>query len=111
MPGPPADAKGRRESRLSTRQHDSTAGLRWKRGKRPELRRHPANSTPSSPAHLAHILGPSVEDRQNSFSPFRIEADDAPADAELLISRQRRDLIGREGVELFWIEADGDRTR
>src|SRR3954454_4655974 len=110
MPGPPCRRK------RTTGEQAQRRSARWHGRPQMEARqatraapRHPANSTPSSPAHLAHILGPSVEDRQNRFSLFRIEADDAPADAELLISRQRRDLIGRESVELFWIEADGDR--
>ena len=61
-------------------------------------------------AQPAHKAGPAIEDRQNGFPLFGIEADDAPGDAELLITGQRSDLVGCKRVQLFGIEADGDRT-
>src|SRR5215217_4723124 len=111
MPGPPC-----RRKRTMGEQAQHPSARRYGRPQMGERRatraapRHPENSTPSSSAHLAHILGPAIEDRQNGFALLGSEADDAPADAEFLIARQRTDLIGREHIELFRVEADGDRA-
>jgi hypothetical protein len=52
-----------------------------------------------------------IQDRQNGFPLIGIEADDAPCDAELLIARQRPNLVRCESVELRRIEANCDRAR
>jgi len=63
-----------------------------------------------SRAQLTHKSCPAIQDRQNGFPLIGIEADDAPCDAELLITLQRPDLVRCESVELFGIEANSDRA-
>ena len=52
----------------------------------------------SSCAQFAYKPCPTIEDRQNAFPLFGIEADDAPSDAQLLVARQCPDLIRCESV-------------
>jgi hypothetical protein len=61
-------------------------------------------------SHLAYKPCPTIEDRQNTFPLFGIEADDAATDAKLLGTHQCPDLIRSESVELFGIEANCDRA-
>src|SRR4051794_35222104 len=62
-------------------------------------------------ARSAYEPCPTVKARQNGVSLVRVETDDAPAYAGLLITLQCSDLIGCERVKLFGVEADCDRTR
>ena len=57
-----------------------------------------------------HKRRPAIEDRQNGFPLVGVKPDDASSDAERLITRQRSDLVRRESVELFGIEANRDRA-
>ena len=62
-------------------------------------------------SHLAYKPCPTIEDRQNGFPLFGIEADDASTDAKLLVTCQCPDLIRPESIELFGIETNRDRAR